>query len=535
MRLKNSKKKLVMIMIFLVPLLIIQTINFNNDTDIINGGSHNLGTSADMAVEYYYNIPWLSNGDFSSQGSWYLSQEGGDSSDISQSISGGTANFIIKGEEKEFSEISGTPKYGDWNKTNNPYFSAYPDYSNIISGGMFVSHYFNEEANQNPAVRWERIVTLDDDMSNYDISSVSLDIIVNATVTTDGSDGIEGIGDIDKVADYKTGDYIRFTAWISDVDNKNRYRVAWNQTHEALGDDGTSGIMENTRLNTVSQNDFIRYLTSVLSTDNHQFKIIIEIRIHCEDNIVTNEADRFDSIYINEVNLSFTYVNRVNALTKASWNQDGPTFSSVKYNETNNITLLGASLTFNYRISESWPTSDSPNTQIIIFINNNQNPITTYLEKATTGWRTETFNVMPLISVGVDYVNFTIQLYLGDTFGLNRPITVYIDNVNLMISYQEIGIIKSPPPGIDWTPATIILSLGILAALMGLVAYVLYFQFPPLVRKVRSLRRKIKRGRSLKKPVEVENRETLIKKAIKEQLDVLKIEPRIDKAIPPMK
>ena len=157
----------------------------------------------------------------------------------------------------------------------------------------------------------------------------------------------------------------------------------------------------------------------MLTDPEHKiFTFSLGILILCEDDFSTDH-DIWDELVINECNFSFTYEKIIDPLTTISWNQDAPKISSIRYNEINNITLLGASLSFQYQTSESWK---SPNSQIIIFINDNQNPITTYLENSGTQLHTVTLDVLSLLSVTVDYVNFSIQLYIGDTFGENNEI-----------------------------------------------------------------------------------------------------------------
>ena len=523
----------------LLPLLILQNINpYDNSIDAFSI-NNNLRTSVDYAYQDYYDVLWLSNSDFSSQDSWYGSQEGGDPTDVNQSISGGRANYVINGEERIYSGISGVPKNNsDWTPTNNTEVKYEPLDYEINSKGCWVTHTWSDgaDAAQLNAIQWDRNITLDVDMTDYNITSISLSATANATVhANDGSNaGIEtkseaGPGD-------NTGDFVRFYIYISDIYKYQEYEIAYLQPAD-LGDDasGTMDYLYNTSLTVLSYDNIKNLIESVLEVDpeHKTFTFSLGILILCEDDY-SDDEDVWDELVMNSCDFSITYEKIINPLTTISWNQDAPKISSIKYNETNNITLLEASINFQYRISESWP-SNSPNSQIIIFINNNQNPITTYLENSGTQWHTVTLNILPLLSVSVDDVNFSIQLYIGDTFGENNNIFVYIDNINLLISYREIGVLPPIPPGIDWTPAIIALTVGIIAAIMGLVSYIFYFQYPVLVRKVRSLRRKIKRGRSLKSPVDVENREILIKNAIKERLNVLKIEPGMSKITSPIK
>jgi len=539
--LKTLKKIFIIVVIMLIPLLISQFVKINENFTDTSGIHNTLRISAEYAYQDYYDTPWLSNSGFSSQDSWYGSQEGGDSSDVNQSISGGSARYVINGEERTFSDISGVPKNNsDWTPVNNTEIKYEPDDYEINSKGCWVTHRWEDgaDAAQLNAIQWDRNITLEVDMTDYNITAISLSATANATVNAnDGANaGIEILGEHETGYQNCTGDFVRFYIYISDIYKNQEYEIAFLQPDD-LGIDsaGEFDYLYNTSLTVLSVDNIRNLIKSLLLVDpeHKTFIFSLGIIILSEDDY-NNDEDIWDELIINSCDFSFTYEKIINPLTTISWNQDGPKISSVKYNETNNITLLGASLTFQYRISEPWP-SRSPNTQIIMFINNNQNPITIYLENKGTQIYTVTFDVLSLLSVAVDYVNFSIQLYIGDTFGENNNIIVYIDNINLFISYREIGVLPPIPPGIDWTPAIIALTVGIIGAIMGLVSYILYFQYPPLVRQVRARRRKIKGGRSLKKPVEVEDRGILIRNAIRERLNVLKIEPGMSKGPSPIK
>jgi len=534
---KNRYKKiaLVVILIFIIPLVWqVVTLNLFSASNTMKNSS-SVRTSA--LVDKIDNYQLLSDSGFNYPSGNWTEATTGDSNDVNASISDNQARLEINGNVKSFSNISGTPLFSEWDKVHNPYYSAYPDISTINSGGCFASHYFSEDSNQNPAVRWERNVTLTDDMSNYIISNASLDITVNATVTADGNqgqDGIEGSGDAgqDLVESYVTGDYVRYTVYISDLINSIIYKIAWFQTYEDLGDDGTSGIMDNVKMNTVTQDQLIRYLTSVLSTDNHNFKLILEIRIHCEDNIVYNEKDRFNSIYINNVNLNFTYEQKINQYTGVSWNQDAGRISDLVTKDNYYVQVTNATLNFDYKIDQAWPTASSPNSVIRILINDNPFAQAIKLSDANTTYqeaRADGFNVLNLIP-GKGDIDFSIQVYLRDEFGLNRSITISIDNVSLLISYDILTIEAIP----EWvqTLSWIVMVLGIVLAVVGsyFVAYQTYLKYPKFVRLIRGLRKRVRKGRSLKNPVLVHSREKITKNLIKKKMNILRIEPSSPRA-----
>ena len=482
---------------------------------------------------------WLDNNIFDVQGQWYNTTEG-DPTDVNANINNGAANFITEGETHAFSEISGIPQGSDWTKTPNPEYTAYPnDYSDIDPQGCRVEHYWHEDANQLPSVHWERNITMPHDMSNYIITSASITAIVNGSCDSTPSDGgsvgdrgIEAKGD--SCANYSTGDYARFYIRISDTVKKKVYEIAWNQTSEYFGLDSHSDpdTMIDTFMTTVSEAKLISYLTSVLRTDYYNFTVTLGIRIRCEDN-EQSDRDEFLYLYIKSCNLSFTYEKKISQLTKVSWNQDCDEINSLRYNDGNTVIVLSANLNFDYKISEEWPTALSPNAEIRVLINNYKHSEPIKLSKATTSFqeaKASGFDIYHLIpGNNSNNINFSVQVYLGDEFALNRSITVSIDNVELLISYKIIGIIPPSPSGIDWTPLTI--GLGVL--LVGLVAvftsYQLYFRFPPIIRRIRTLRRKIRKGKKTT-PILVEKRDAVVKSRLREQLQVLRIQPSLEKA-----
>ena len=109
--------------------------------------------------------------------------------------------------------------------------------------------------------------------------------------------------------------------------------------------------------------------------------------------------------------------------------------------------------------------------------------------------------------------------------GLNRSITISIDNVSLLISYDILTIEVIP----EWvqTLSWIVMVLGIALAAVGsyFVAYQTYLKYPKFVRLIRGLRKRVKKGRSLKNPILVHSREKITKNLIKEKMKILRIEP----------
>jgi len=132
-------------------------------------------------------------------------------------------------------------------------------------------------------------------------------------------------------------------------------------------------------------------------------------------------------------------------------------------------------------------------------------------------------------------VNLSIQVLIKDEFGLDQVITISIDNVTLDISY----IIFVPDPvsdggggggggtkyirGPDYTPIIIGLIAGIIALVVFFSAYQTHYKYPAMVRKIRKLRKKIRKGKSIKSLV-VNTRENLAKANFQNDLRILKEE-----------
>ena len=267
---------------------------------------NNLHTSKLISSD---TIQWLNNTDFDNTAYW-TSSKGGDESDIHATIDNGAANFTVIGENYTFSEISGVPLDTDWNETTNPSFPALPDDSEIRSYGCWVTHAWSESADQSPSVQWERNITMPVDMSDYIITSASINAVFNATVD-DNIDSVADLGEPD-IDDYSTWDYARFYVLISDLQKEKVYEIAYNQT-TTLGDDdaGLTDYLSDTTMTSVLEEELIFYLTSVLSSDNRNFTIALGIRIWSEDNIYS-DTDSWTELIIRSCDLTFTYEKKNN-------------------------------------------------------------------------------------------------------------------------------------------------------------------------------------------------------------------------------
>ena len=198
-------------------------------------------------------------------------------------------------------------------------------------------------------------------------------------------------------------------------------------------------------------------------------------------------------------------------MTTLSWNQDLEEISG------QNIQIQDASLLFDYKINELWPSS-SPNSEFRIFINTNQHAETIKLSKAKTyiqKCKEGGFDITSLVPKDKE-ITLIVQVYLADEFGLDREIIISIDNIYLNIETVQI---------VDWTSAVIGLSIGMIALVSIFTLYQTHFKYPPVVRKARKLRKKIKKKRKVKSPIIVNDRGAILNKTYQDKIKILELEP----------
>jgi len=442
------------------------------------------------------NEEWLVNNGFNdSIDPWFYGIEG-DSSDVTATYSPGQANLEITGDQGYFSEISGTPSLVDWLNVTNPAFPALPDYHGIDEYGCEANHTWIDpgDPNQSPSIHWQRNITMPVNMADYEITSASISAVYNASVTTQpgGAGGANEFYGVDCPGD-ATGpgqdddyDSVRFYVLISDLEDNEKYEVAWYQSIDLGQDSPEISNITDSFMNIVVEEALIFYLTSLFERDNYNFKVTLGIRIKCVDNF-NFDRDRWNSLRIKSCNLSFNYEKKINQFTSVSWNQIGNNITG------ENIQITEANLEFQYKIDQTWPTDLSPNSEIQILLNNNSHEETLKLNLAPTGFQEAKqggFNVTKLILKNVN-IGLSIQVYLADEFLLNRSIVISIDDVSLVISYIEIRSNGLGEPEIFRLLAIIAVIAG------GIVAtyFVLYqriFKYPLPVRKVRKYKKTLR-------------------------------------------
>ncbi len=456
---------------------------------------------------------WIENPTFETPIDPWVVIEGGDTSDVDSNIILGHANSKIIGNQRSFSLISDPPTTTNWTEVQNPAFPDFPDNHGIDPYGCYANHDWDEEDDQSPSVHWDRNITMPVDMSDYYITSASVSAIVNASAQAieGGTGGIEAPGDND-IEDYATHDYVRFYVLFSDLEKNKVYEVAYNQTYNLGQDDPNPEInsTSDTFMITVPEEFIIFYLTSVLSTDNYNFTITLGIKIWCEDNIYSDQ-DTWENLRINSFNLSFTYEKKIDKFSTLSWKQIGDEISKT---EGKDIEILDGNLKFKYKIDNAWP-SDSPNSEIRIIISDNLHLETVKLSSATTSFQEVEQDVKSLILTGVK-ITLIIQVFLADDFGLDQNITVSFDDVYLEISYIEIEQVA------DLTSVIVILVVGMVVLIGVFTLYEMHYKYPPMVRKVRTLRKKLQKRKTVKKPLMMRNRSTMVNDSIQNNLKVLK-------------
>ena len=523
--LRNTYKMTIILILFISGLFI--SIHLMNSTfsktreEIINLSRE----------ESHTNIEWLKNSEFDNTDSWNI-VENGDYTDLNGEITQGVANYYLLGDEGEM-KIDNALNDSDWTQINNPDLPILPDEYNITAAGAEVFHLWHENVNQTrnrPSVRWNRTITLPVNMSDYIITSANLEVIFNATVTVSPHDGggIDREGDVG-LDDYSSGDFADFYVLISDLDETfEPIIIASNRTSDLGQDSPAVDSYPDTPLNEVPEDVLISVLTTALENDDYNFVITLGIDIYCEDNEIGVDQDRWDSLIIRSLNLTFTYTKKMNQFTFAEWNQVANQIKG------SNVQITQATLNFDHKINESWNALLSPSSEFRLRINDNfledsikLSTLTTSFEQAKVGG----YDIKNFLKPD-DNFTVAIQLYLADEFLLDHDINISIDNVFLIVSYKEIFEDIIPEPLLF---LIILISAIIGAAAIGsyLIAYQLVLKYPKSVRKVRKFRKTLKNQKNPR--VSVLDRksdfENSYKKETSKSSRLLKVHPMKNKPI----
>jgi len=500
---RKLKKFLILTIIILIPLFLnISLIYFDSFKEYFTIEDQNyLHTSR---VVEHNNQNWIDNPNFDGLGVPWFSLTSGDSRDVDASINLGQANLGIQGDIRTFNEISGIPLSSEWIEYNHS-VRPLPLTHEINQYGCNVSHAYDEGNGRAPnsgdqtanlaGVLWKRNITLPVDMSDYIITTASINAIVNGSADMN----IETPSDhppFDTGGYASLFDFARFYVEISDLNDIEHYEIAHNKTlnlgegyaNRVFNDWDSRNFMSDTNMTSVDEDILIFDLIQVLKHDNYNFTITLGIEIDCEDNYLNYELDWWYSLLIKSCDLSFTYVKKIDQSTSVSWNQIGERVSGT------NVQITNANLKFNYKIDQLWPTSLSPNSEIRILINDRQYSETIKLSLATTSFQEAKvggYDITSLIPLTED-VKLSIQVYLADEFALEQKLTLSIDEAYLEISWTE----TFPNPFAEpWIATGLFIIVLFAATALGgyLIAYQKYLKYPIPIRKVRKYRKTLTR------------------------------------------
>ena len=191
--------------------------------------------------------------------------------------------------------------------------------------------------------------------------------------------------------------------------------------------------------------------------------------------------------------------------------------NGTKINST--IEFTQANLNFNYKINEDWSDTISPNSEIRVLINNIPHTETIKLSSAPTGFQEVKIGGYNLLDIIFPYVNinFSIQVILGDEFGLNRSFSISIDDVLLIISYTE-TFLDDLPISEPLIFRILLIAASIIALGLGgyLLAYQRVLKYPRPVRKVRKFKRTLRRKSTPSS--DITNRKKAFKRSYKAEL-----------------
>ncbi|MBY9009397.1 MAG: hypothetical protein KGD74_05995, partial [Candidatus Lokiarchaeota archaeon] len=417
--------------------------NYNENSNIIYQEND---VKTQGIVEDSFTEEWLDNGNFAAgTDPWYNTTEG-DDRDVFADYSNEAANYIINGSSGRL-EISDPLDDTDWDLHRKPNNNVLPITSIINSAGCYVSHLWDEDVDQTlntPSAQWTRTITTPVNMSDYIITSASLEAIYNATVVVSPwwNGGIDREGDTG-LDDYSNGDYAEFYILIEDVEGQfDPFRVAIDNTaNYDLGQDlGPIPTISDTALVPVPESVLISYLETVLSVNASNFNITLGIDIYCEDNEFGVDRDNFQELIFRSVNFTMTFEKKMDQKTTLSWNQIGNEIPSGA-----NVDIQEARLKFDYQINETWSSIISPNSEIKIVINGTDHSESIGLDDIPILKQQAVFDVTNLVQIvgtGVN-ISLSLRLFLAEDFGLDRNFNITIDNVSFNITYT-VSTVESP-------------------------------------------------------------------------------------------
>ncbi len=471
----------------------------------------------------WYQRQWLKNSDFSSMEGWNYSISG-DQSDVEFVYENNAPGMRVIGDSGIFSMVCNPPIAANWTAVLNPEFPAFPNWSvnndryGINGSGMWAQHYWSEGPRQTPSVQWVQNFTIEKNLSDYRIESVNVGGVFNVSV----NQNVDALGD-PGATQGAVYDWVKFYVRIADPQRKLTYELASYKTQN-LGKDGNiSAQIFNGTLVSMPEELLISFISSILKTGNNTMMVIVGIDIFCEDNAGV-DTDAFDLLQINSFYLNFTYEKIIDQGTYLDIYQVGKALSGA------NTYIQSANLWYKFKINGSWP-STSPNSEFRTIINDNNHPEIQRFSQANETLKD--FNVD-----GIDVTKFIfknqnttvkIRLYVADSFIFMDSVSLFIDEVYLEIIWVEVVFNPPPPspivpePGPDYTPVI----RGLIAIIVGMVGlaiiYQVHWKYPPKIRTLRAIRRKLNSGKPIKSIGQSESRDKLVEEIQMKELKKNKI------------
>ncbi|HEY0088439.1 MAG TPA: hypothetical protein VGB37_06325, partial [Candidatus Lokiarchaeia archaeon] len=353
--------------------------------------------------------------------------------------------------------------------------------------------------NQTVQVRWQKNFTMNVDMSDYIITSASLNAYINATVHE--MNGHADPGGIDRPGDFEassgwqisTGDYAKFFVLISDLDKNREYEAVYYRTDEVTNLGVNNGqqydYLYDTKISPEHQEDLKFYLEQALNNDYRNFAITIGIEKFCEDNFGTDD-DMWDELLFKNLTLTFSYEKKIDKASIVSWKYEG------KEIEEDNVEITEGLLYFSYKINKKW-TILSPNSEIRILINNELFGDTIKLFDANDKLEEaneEGLEVTELIPNNEE-IELKIQVYMAEEFRTVDLYTISIDEVTLDITYE---VISTAEQSLLYQIFFIIATVGVGCLTVYIIYYQKVLKYPKPVRKVRKYRRKLSKKKAPK-------------------------------------
>lgn len=387
----------------------------------------------------------------SSGASPWNSSLSGDLSDLNAKIENNQCNSTIVGDTRTISIVANFSQPGEWTAMQNPAFPAFPVWTGIPSygndsNGLWSNHSWVSAGGgllQAPSINWGRNFSLPVNMSDYEITSVNISAVVNASVVALGTAAGLEINNTESQTpdDFVVGDYARFYVRVADLQRNKMYEIAYNRTSPDLGQDAPQVTMQvDTKMTSVNEDLLKVYLTSSLSTDFRNFTIILGTDYWCELN-KPSDSDTWNMMRIKTFSLNFTFTKKISYNSYITWNETGYRINTTDYlgsGDTVDVNILNATFNFNYRLTQAWPTT-SPNSEIRLYINNYLHSETIKLSDGTTSVQSikggEGFDVSSLVSLNQN-VTIRIQIIMLDDFLIPQNCSVLIDDVNLTVYFE---------------------------------------------------------------------------------------------------